>query len=412
MGQRQTSVSERNHFIDLKLTGYTLEEVAEETGWSLYCVRYWWRRYRDGGRKALDPPDGRKQRGGSMSTFPGVMRFAFLRIKKEHPGWGADVARPRVAERLNMSEEEMPSVSTIEKYWAQYKGRLYQHHRKKHPGKERRKGPKPKAPHERWQADFKVKIKVKGLGRVDVFNIRDDFSPVKIGSVVYPCNKWDDRQVQDALRQAFTCWGLCDRFQTDKEKRLVNAGDHPFPSRFTLWLAGLGIEHEFARSAQENGCAERFHRTWHGRVVEGCSFEDYDRLQQVSDEELDWINRKLPSRGRECNGRSPLQAYPEAKKPRRPYSPAEELEMFSIERVYRHLADQHWWRRVSKVGQISIGGYRYGVGIAYAYQDVKVTFDAHAVQFVVEDSQGNEIRRLKPQGLTVKEITGLELEPD
>ena len=93
MGQRQTSVSERNYFIDLKLTGLTLEEVAEETGWSLYCVRYWWRRYRDGGRKALDPPDGRKQRGGSMSTFPGVMRFAFLRIKKEHPGWGADVDR-------------------------------------------------------------------------------------------------------------------------------------------------------------------------------------------------------------------------------------------------------------------------------------------------------------------------------
>jgi len=47
------------------------------------------------------------------------------------------------------------------------------------------------------------------------------------------------------------------------------AGDHPSPSRFTLWLTGLGITHELAGSAQENGCAERFHRTRDGRVPEG-----------------------------------------------------------------------------------------------------------------------------------------------
>jgi len=152
MSQRQTTVAERNHFIDLKLAEHTLEEVAEETGWSFDCVRFWWRCYRDGGRKALDPPDERKQRGGPMSTFPGVMRFAFLRIKKEHPGWGADVARPRVAKRLNLPEEEMPSVSTIERNWAKFKDRLYRRHRKRHPPKKRSTGPKPKEPHERWQA--------------------------------------------------------------------------------------------------------------------------------------------------------------------------------------------------------------------------------------------------------------------
>ena len=411
MGQRRTSVSERNRFVDLKLAGHTLEEIAQETKWSFDCVRHWWRRYRDGGRKGLAPPDGRKQRGGPMSTFPGIIRFAFLRNKKEHPGWGAEVSRPRVAERLTLPEEEMPSVSTIEKYWAQYKGRLYKRQRQRHPVKEKPKGPEPKAPHERWQADFKVKIQVQGLGRTDVFNIRDDFSPVKIGSFVYPYNEWGDRQVQDALRQVFARWGLCDRFQTDKEKRLVNTGAHPFPSHFTLWLAGLGVEHEFAHCAQENGCAERFHRTWHGRVVEGRSFADHYRLQQVSDEELEWINGRLPSRGRDCNGRPPLEAYPEAKRPRRLYTPEQELEIFSMKRVYRYLAERHWWRRVSKMGQISIGSHRYSAGMAYAYQDVKVSFDADTIEFVVEDSQGEEIRRLEPKGLTVEEITGLRLEP-
>jgi transposase len=59
MGQRQTTVTERHQFIDLKLQGYTLAAIAKATGWSYECVRGWWRRYRDGGRQALDPEDGR-----------------------------------------------------------------------------------------------------------------------------------------------------------------------------------------------------------------------------------------------------------------------------------------------------------------------------------------------------------------
>jgi hypothetical protein len=127
---------------------------------------------------------------------------------------------------------------------------------------------------------------------------------------------------------AFASRGLCDRFQTDKEKRLVNTGAHPLPSRFTLWLAGLGIEHEFAHCAQESDCAKRFHRAWRGRVVEGRSFADHARLRQVGDEELAWINARLACRGRACNGRPSLEAYPDAKRPRRPYTPEQELQSF------------------------------------------------------------------------------------
>jgi hypothetical protein len=57
-----------------------------------------------------------------------------------------------------------------------------------------------------------------------VFNIHDDASPVKIGSFVYPANEWSNREVQDALRCAFTQWGSCDRLQTDKETRLEAFG--------------------------------------------------------------------------------------------------------------------------------------------------------------------------------------------
>lgn len=407
MRDGHTTVAERHRFIEMKLKGYTIAEIAEETGWSFYCVRYWWRRYRDGGWEALDPPDGRKERGGHMSTFPGVVRFAFLRIKKEHPSWGAEVARPRVAERLNIPEEELPCVSTIEKYWAQFGDRLYKRRRKRTPSQE--PGPKPTEPHERWQADFKVKIAVDGLGPIDVFNIRDDASPVKIGSFVYSHNEWDDRTIQNTLRQAFTVWGLCDRLQTDKEARLVNiSGTGPFPSRFTLWLAGLGITHELAPSAQANGCVERFNRTWYERVVEEQTFQSNQEVQSTSDRELRWINEKLPSRGRACDRRPPLEVYPEAKQPRRPYTPESELEIFSMDRVYEFLDGKHWWRKVSKVGQLEIGSQRYGIGRDHGAQEARVTFDAETAELVVQDSHENLIKRLQPKGLTVEEITGLD----
>jgi len=54
---------------------------------------------------------------------------------------------------------------------------------------------------------------VEGLGTTDVFNIRDDASPVKIGSFVYPTNEWNDRTVQDALRHAWSTPLAMNHFQ-------------------------------------------------------------------------------------------------------------------------------------------------------------------------------------------------------
>ena len=411
MSQRTTTVAERNRFVDLKLSGYTLPEIAKQTGWTFECVRKWWRCYRDGGRSALCNRQTKKSRGGPMSTFPGLIRYAFLRIKKKHPGWGAAVARPRVAERLGLAKTEMPCISTIEKYWAKYGDRLYARYHKRHSKVQQERGEKPTEAHQRWQADFKEWITIKGLGKVDVFNIRDEATPVKIGSFVFPARKATGRDVQEAFRQAFSQWGLCDRVQTDKDKRLVKANHpHPFPTPFILWLIGLGIAHDIAPSAPENGCTERFNRTWNERVALGRTANSLEELQAISDDELFRMNHSLPSRGRNCAGQPPLTAYPEALQPRRPYSRETELDIFSIRRVYEFLATQFWWRRVSNIGQISLGGQRYGIGADHKNQDVKITFDAQKICFCVEDDQGLLIKSLNPKNLTITHVIGLEIE--
>jgi len=410
MSQHQTTVAERHQFIDLKLQGYTLAAIAKATGWSYECVRSWWRRYRDGGRQALDPEDGRQQRGGRMSSFPAEIQAAFSQVKQQHPGWGASVARARIAERRDVSAPDLPSISTIEKFWAEKHPELLRSYRPQRPAPDPDPIPDISEPHERWQLDFKEWMQVESVGHVDVLNIRDEATPVKIGSFVYPARESTGRDIQHALRQAFTQWGLCDRLQTDRDKRICSSQhDYPFPTVVVLWLIGLGIAHDIAPSAPHNGCVERFNGTWYERVLRGRTFESLAQIQAVSDEELFWMNHKLPSQGRACQGQPPLVAYPEAKTPRRPFSPGQEEHLFSLQEVYDYLAHQFWWRHVSENGQISLGGHRYGVGTPYADQDVRIDFDADTAHFVARLSNDQVIKRFPPDKLTAAHITGLDL---
>ena len=132
-------------------------------------------------------------------------------------------------------------------------------------------------------------------------------------------------------------------------------------------------------------------------MVEGQAFQDYDELQSTSDLELEQINQRLPSRGRACDDQPPLEVYQQAKNPRRPYTPEQEIELFSMSRIYQFLTGQHWWRRVSEVRQFSTGGHCYGVRTTYANQDVRVVFDPDTIEFVVKDSHGEETK-VKVQG--------------
>ncbi len=409
MSQKQTSVSERNQMVDLKLQGYTLAAVARQMGWTEACVRKWWRRYRKGGRSALHPPDKRRQRGGRMSQFGAQVRQAFQVVKEAHPGWGAALARLHVALQLDVSEPDLPSLSTIEKYWRAVCPELLRPARRHPAALPKERATEVTLPHQRWQLDFKERIPVSGCGKIDVLNIRDEATPVKIASRVYRVHQCLSRDVQEALRRAFSQWGLCDRLQTDRDKRFYSSThEYPFPSILVLWLAGLGVAHDLAPSAQANGCVERFHRTWFEHVVRGNEFASLAALQAASDRHVRYLNYELPSHGRACAGRAPLVAYPGALLPRRPFCRAEERHLFSLPRVYDFLATQHWWRRVSQVGQVSLGGKRYHLSQAYAGQEVRVTCDPQTQTFPVFTAQDQFIAAIELDRLTVSSITGLE----
>jgi hypothetical protein len=120
---------------------------------------------------------------------------------------------------------------------------------------------------------------------------------------------------------------LCAYFQQfclgslDNEMGLGGNPNDPFPSWLSLYLAGLGIRHNFIRSHQptDQPQVERSHRTLDGLTDDERSRQDLSHLQQALDQERHQYNHQFPSRASDCAGQPPLQAHPALLQPRRPY---------------------------------------------------------------------------------------------
>lgn len=260
---------------------------------------------------------------------------------------------------------------------------------------------------------------VPGVGVVTFDQARDEFGRASVMHQVHPAAEPEQKvvkltssQVQQDCRLAFTEWGLPDVIQTDRATISVDADPTPFPTLLTLWWVGLGIAHRLipAHTPQRNGSVERSHRTLDARSLVGQHFAGAAHLQAQVDAEC-------PSRVKGCYGLPPLVAHPELLSPRRPYRPEWEVDLFNLNRVDTYLAGQTWLRTVSSVGQVNLGGYRYGLGKAWAGQAVSIQFEPDQRHFVFTQIRpatkaGQRLSELTPvrlaaQGLSLEALTGL-----
>jgi len=275
--------------------------------------------------------------------------------------------------------------------------------------------------HQQWQIDFKTDIRLKDGTQVSLHTLRDPVGEACLTAVVFPTEKVHQRvkrvslaQVRTVLRRGFAQWQtLPDEIQTDGEPVLVTNGDDAFPSTFTLWLAGLGITHQVIRSGKptDNAEVERCHRTINDYAIIGNEDKTLESLQIVLDQAVTELTYELPSRAQDCRGQPPIQAHPELLQPRHPFRPEHELAHFDLQRVDTYLAKQQWSRKVSKTGQICIGGHHqyYTVGRTYAQQYILIRFDPTDRHFVFydPDQPDDEITRRPARNLEVEDLTGL-----
>jgi hypothetical protein len=264
--------------------------------------------------------------------------------------------------------------------------------------------------------DFKVEIALDDGTWANLHTVRDPVGEACISAVVFGSRKRTKRvtldQVRTVLRTCFARWGtLPDEVQTDGEPALIGQPQDTFPSRFTLWLKGLGITHLVIRPGRptDNAEVERCHRTVYDYAIVGNEKVDIARLQEILDQAVDELNWELPSRAEGCQGQPPIVAHPELLQPRRPFRPEHELAHFDLALADDYLATFTWTRTVWKSGQIEIGTYRYFVDRAYAGRQIHVRFDPvdrHYVFYEIESSE-QEIVRRPAKGLEVADLTGL-----
>ena len=410
--QRATTFAERDQFVRLHAAGLTYREIGERMGWKPGTARKHCRAARQVGEEALYPHKPGPPKQGPLSTFDPVVRFAALRLKLEHPAWGPAVIIDELGQRPSTRNKRLPHVSQLAAYYQQFGDRLVQ------PRRHLQLPPAPSpldpvADRLVFQLDIQERLFLPQLGHFNVLNIRAPQWGVTVGSYPHPAGerRWTRKvsleEARDDCRQTFERWGLPDVLQMDRDKVLVTTGEYPFPSLFTLWLVGLGIEHRLIQRVTQNGSVERCHRTFDKQMLSGPQCDDWPTFKAYVASELERLNERIPSRAKACRGQPPLVAHPEARIPRRPYHQEREAELFNLRRVYAYLAGGRWVRHTTVKGQFKFADHFWTLGSHLRRLPIIITFTPETLEFIVSSPEGQELKRLPSDWLTEASIRGL-----
>jgi len=408
-----TTLEERLQIAELTRAGKTAPQIAAQTDFSLATVRKWQRRIHQQGRSALTSTLGRPRRG-ALSAFPPELRATLHRWRVDHPGWGAKTLRAELEQLKQFRHQPLPSRRSIAR-WLQAEGLTRP--RQPHQSLPSPMRPPLSAPHEEWEMDARGEERVSGVGLVMLIDLNDRFSHVRLLS--YPCWVGDQRvsrgpttaDYQLALRLAFAEWGLPDRIAVDHDVVFFDSrSPSPYPTRLHLWLLALDVALVFGPPgrAEERGLTERSHQLWGQQVLSGQQFVDWAALYQALVRRRQFLNQQLPCES--LGDVPPLVACPQARIPRREYRPEWEAQILDLRCIYRYLAHCRWFRLVSSIGTVTLGGQVYGLGRAWARQQVEISFDATDQHLVFQGASESPIKRLPIQGIKVDALMG-ELSP-
>ncbi len=408
-----TTPDQRKRFYQLHLQEYTYADIAERFFISKECVRYWCRRQRDG--KGVESAY-RRTCPGLLSHFDPTVRYVLLRLKLRHPRWGPNRLRFHLKKRPSLQGMRLPSEASLGRYlhqWPRF------HRRKKAPAKGKRPG-QPQRVLQRWQIDFKIGIRLQNGQRVNLHTVRDVVGEACMGAYVYPAppgvepRRVPMEEVRATLRRCCQTWHTQpEEVQTDGEPSLVGKPQDNFPSRFTLWLAGLGILHRVIRPGKptDNAAVERCHQTLNNYVVIGNEDLSADQLQARLDQAVYELAYELTSQAAGCAGKTPVAAHPELISPARDYERDREQARFDLARVDAYLATFIWERKVDCNGVVYLGE-RYSLGRDHSGAYVQVRFDPADRHFVCFQKQGAgqvvELRRWPARHLEVADLLGLD----
>jgi transposase InsO family protein len=407
MGQRcALSEAEKQYLQRRKEEGASLAQIAQELSCSPETTRKWWRWLRKEKR-----PNGRgRPKRGNLSTYPETLREKVVVLKKKHPHWGPVSIKLELQHDVQWEQSPLPSNARLSMLFRQacpeavqprehYLTRVQNltvHH-----------------PHQRWQMDAKEGVRV-GQEWVTIQEIRDVYSGLMVQQVAFVTTtpkRWRHLTLaehQHTLRLAFQQWGMPLEVQTDHDGVFITPGQPQFPSLFSLWLLGLGIQHVTSRPYRptDQGAIERNHRTLADFSWKDQTFTELSELQHILDLHQHRYNTEYPSRAAHCEGQPPLLRFPYAHSSGRLYHPAQEWDTFSLGRVDAFVASLIWSRPVVVNGVVCLGGEYYYLGRNLIGQQVSIQFFQPTRSFRFLSAEGTLIREWPVKHLDKQDILG------
>jgi transposase InsO family protein len=349
---------------------------------------------------------------GILSTYPRELVERAVAVKRAHPHWGPANVRLELSRSAGVAVADLPSPARLS---ALFKARcpeaVQPHHHQHYP---ERPVPHAEYAHQRWQMDAQEKVPLSEQRAATILNVRDPVTAVMIASQAFltttaqGTRKLTLAEVQGALRAAFAQWGCPLEIQTDHEDVYVGAATSDFPSRFTLWLRGLNIQHVTSRSHHPTDQAqvERGHRTLSDMTWKDETFAQVTDLQAALDDRRQRYNTQLPVTAADCDGQPPLTVHPSARFSGRPFQPELEWKLFDLKRVDAFLAQQVWIRHVGEQGQLGVGATHYYLGRKQAFQTVTVRFQPLARVFRFESAAGMHLADMPARELDQADLIG------
>lgn len=206
------------------------------------------------------------------------------------------------------------------------------------------------------------------------------------------------------FRGVFRRWGLPGTIRIDNGHPWgLNSG---LPPALALWLIGLGVSLEWIPPGQpqRNGHIERGNGvTQQWAEPKECSTRA--QLQSRLNKECEVQRERYPS----IAGRSRLEMYPGLRHSGRPYNTGDEARTWELSRVDDFLAELTLHRRANSRGVIWLYGEGRCLGRAHRGKEVQVRFDKASRQWVANDFQGQELKRLPAPELSRERILKLDV---
>jgi len=329
-------------------------DISRKTGYKIFS------RYKSCGVEGLTDRSRRPYRHANQLPFQ--TEALIVRLRKEHPSWGA----PKIREKLRRLHKEisLPAVSTVHAVLDRHG--LVSSSRKRRFKSEGTALSRPTQPNELWCADFKGEFMLADRRYCYPLTITDFASRYLLCCEALSSTK--EMYAFNTFERAFKEFGLPRAIRTDYGVPFASASAFFGLSKLAVWWLRLGINIERIRPGhpQQNGRHERMHLTLKKEATKPAA-KNFLQQQAKFDRFIECYNHERPHQALDM--KYPGELY---RCSTRPYQGLGDLEYPFHDRTIT----------VTTCGRICIGRRKINLSLVFAGQKVGIKEVAEKIWLV------------------------------